>query len=166
MHLYNQYCDGMFAVASRYISDSMEAEDMVQESFIKAFKKIEQFKGEVSFGAWLKRIVINRCIDSIKSKRERMTNLEETHLQVIDKQDSDDEWWVEDSISVEEVKNAIDELPDRYKYVIKLYLMEGYDHQEISQILGISEVASRTQLLRGKRKLQEQFLIEINGTRS
>ncbi|NRB58766.1 MAG: RNA polymerase sigma factor [Winogradskyella sp.] len=165
MQLYRQYCDGMLIVAKRFISDTMEAEDVVQEAFIKAFSKLEQYKGEVTFGAWLKRIVINKCIDVLKYKRQRSIELEEHHLNVVDA-DYESEWLVDDEITINEVKAAIDELPEKYKYVVMLYLIEGYDHKEISEILNISEVASRTQLSRGKQKLQTTLKTRRNGTRS
>ena len=165
MQLYNQYCNGMLIVALRFVKDTMEAEDIVQEAFIKAFSKLEQYKTEVSFGAWLKRIVINRCIDVLKSKKQRLIELEEHHLNVVDT-DYENEWLVEDEITIEDVKTAIEALPEKYKYGVMLYLMEGYDHQEISEILNISEVASRTQLSRGKQKLQNALKLERNGTKS
>ncbi|MBR9847297.1 MAG: sigma-70 family RNA polymerase sigma factor, partial [Algicola sp.] len=149
LQLYKQYCDGMFIVAMRFMKDSMEAEDIVQEAFIKAFSKLDQFKAEVTFGAWLKRIVINKCIDCLKSKKQHLLELEEVHLKVVDS-NYENEWLVDDTISLDEVKDAIQRLPDKYQYVVMLYLMEGYDHQEISEILNISEVAYRTQLSRGK----------------
>ncbi len=155
----------MYVVANRFVKDSMEAEDIVQESFIKAFLKIHQYQGEVTFGAWLKRIVVNTCIDVLKSKKQQLTELEEVHLKVIDA-DYEDEWLVDDAITADEVKRAISELPDKYKYVLTLYLLEGYDHQEIAQILNISEVASRTQLSRGKNKLKDNLILAQNGTRS
>ncbi len=165
MQLYNQYCNGMLTVAFRFVKDTMEAEDIVQEAFIKAFSKLEQYKAEVSFGAWLKRIVINKCIDVLKAKRQRIVELEEHHLNVVDK-DNDDDWLIDDTITITDVKMAIDLLPEKYKYVVMLYLIEGYDHQEISEILNISEVASRTQLSRGKQKLKTELKLEKNGTRS
>nr|WP_179338352.1 RNA polymerase sigma factor [Winogradskyella ludwigii] len=165
MQLYNQYCNGMLTVAFRFVKDTMEAEDIVQEAFIKAFSKLEQYKAEVSFGAWLKRIVINKCIDVLKAKRQRIVELEEHHLNVVDK-DNDDDWLIDDIITITDVKMAIDLLPEKYKYVVMLYLIEGYDHQEISEILNISEVASRTQLSRGKQKLKTELKLEKNGTRS
>ena len=127
--------------------------------------KLHQFKGEVTFGAWLKRIVINKCIDTLKSRKQQLTELEEVHLKVVDT-NPEDEWLVEDAITLDEVKDAISELPDKYKYVLMLYLIEGYDHQEISQILNISEVASRTQLSRGRTKLKDRLIEAKNGTRS
>ena len=165
MQLYNQYCNGMLIVALRFVKDTMEAEDIVQEAFIKAFSKLEQYKAEVTFGAWLKRIVINKCIDVLKSKRQRSIELEEYHLNVVDP-DYENEWLVDDEITIDEVKTAIERLPEKYKFVVMLYLVEGYDHQEISEILNISEVASRTQLSRGKQKLQNELKLEKNGTRS
>lgn len=155
----------MLIVALRFVKDTMEAEDIVQEAFIKAFSRLDQYRAEVSFGAWLKRIVVNRCIDVLKSKKQRLVELEEHHLKVVDTKDSD-EWLVDDDITIEDVKNAIEALPEKYKYVVMLYLIEGYDHSEISEILNITEVASRTQLSRGKQKLQTLLKTEKNGTRS
>jgi RNA polymerase sigma-70 factor (ECF subfamily) len=165
MQIYNQYCNGMLIVALRFVKDTMEAEDIVQEAFIKAFSKLEQYKAEVTFGAWLKRIVINKCIDVLKSKRQRLIELEEHHLNVVDT-DYKDDWLVADDITMDELKAAMDRLPEKYKCVVLLYLVEGYDHQEISEILNISEVASRTQLSRGKQKLQNELKLKHNGTRS
>jgi RNA polymerase sigma-70 factor (ECF subfamily) len=164
LKLYNQYCDGMYIVAKRFLKDSFEAEDVVQEAFIKAFTKLHQYKAEVTFGAWLKRIVINKSIDLIKSKKQQMLELDEVHLKVVDS-GYEDEWLVDDTITLDEVKEAINQLPDKYKYVVMLFLIEGYDHQEISEILNITEVASRTQLSRGKTKLRELLKVTQNGTR-
>ena len=155
----------MLVVASRFLNDTMEAEDAVQESFIKAFTKLEQYKAEVSFGAWLKRIVINKCIDVLKAKKQRLIELEEHHLNVVDVNYEND-WLVDDKVTLDDVKIAIEKLPEKYRYVVMLYLIEGYDHKEISEIMSISEVASRTQLSRGKQKLQLALKSEKNGTRS
>ena len=163
LKLYNQYCDGMFTVAMRFVKDTMEAEDVVQEAFIKAFSKLHQYKAEVTFGAWLKRIVINKSIDLLKSKKQ-MLELDEVHLKVVDS-NYEDEWLVDDAIILDQVKKAIYQLPDKYQYVVMLYLIEGYDHQEIAKILNITEVASRTQLSRGKVKLKELLKVAHHGTR-
>jgi len=164
LKLYNQYCDGMFTIAMRFVKDTMEAEDIVQEAFIKAFAKLHQYKAEVTFGAWLKRIVINKSIDLLKSRKQQMLELDEVHLKVIDN-NYEDEWLVDDAITLDEVKKAIEKLPDKYQFVVMLFLIEGYDHQEIAEILNITEVASRTQLSRGKAKLRELLTVEQNGTR-
>lgn len=163
LKLYKQYCDGMLIVAKRFVKDTMEAEDVVQESFIKAFTKLEQYKAEVTFGAWLKRIVINKSIDLLKSKKQRLVDLEDVQLKVVEE---DDNWSVEADVSIDDVKKAIKQLPEKYKYVVMLYLIEGYDHQEIADILNISEIASRTQLSRGKTKLKALLNPAKNGTES
>lgn len=162
LQLYNQYCSGMFYVALRFVKNTNDAEDIVQESFIKAFQKIHQFKGDVSFGAWLKRIVINKSIDFLKSKKERLVSLDENYMQVVE----DDDWTVEDGISLEEVKLAMEQLPEKYKYVVMMFLLEGYDHREISNVLGLSETACRTRLLRGKGFLKELLKKKRYGTGS
>ncbi|WP_170148521.1 RNA polymerase sigma factor [Lacinutrix venerupis] len=154
LQLYNQYCDGMYCVAKRFVNHTAEAEDIVQESFIKAFSKLQQFKGDVTFGAWLKRIVINKSIDYLKLKKQRLVELEDVHLKVIDNSNNNN-WIVEDATSLDDIKKAINMLPDKYKFVVMLFLIEGYDHEEISEILNITQVASRTQLSRGRVKLQE-----------
>ncbi len=164
LQLYNQYCNGMYIVAKRFLKDAADAEDAVQEAFIKAFEKLHQFEAEVTFGAWLKRIVVNTCIDVLKSKKHQLVELNEVHLKVVDTP-KNDKWLVEDTVTLNDVKAAIGKLPDKYQYVVMLYLIEGYDHQEISEILGISEVASRTQLSRGKTKLQTLLTHQKNGTR-
>lgn len=161
LKLYNQYCNAMFCVSVRFLKNKDDAMDVTQESFIKAFKKLDQFKGEVSFGAWLKRIVINNCIDFLKSKHQVHQSLDEGYLHISD----DDDWTVEDRICIEEVKHAIESLPVKYKYVVMLYLIEGYDHSEISEILKIPETTSRTQLMRGKTQLKELLMQKQNGTR-
>ena len=153
MELYNLYCKAMFLVAKRYMKDDMAAEDVMQDAFIKAFKKIETYKGEVSFGAWLKRIVINQSIDELKKKRLELVSINQEIHHVPDEED----WQVEDGTTMQQIVNCINQLKEKYRVVLSLYLLEGYDHQEISQVLGITEVTSRTQLLRGKKKLQENL---------
>jgi len=153
MALYKQYCDGMFVIAQRYIKDIAAAEDVLQEAFIKAFSKLEQFKGDVTFGAWLKRIVVNSCLDAIKARKMELYEINEEVMSVVD----DDDWNVSDETTVTEIHGVIEQLRDPYKVVVQLFLLEGYDHQEISEILDISESASRTNLHRGKQLLKEQL---------
>jgi len=152
MALYSQYCEGMFIVAQRYMKDTAAAEDAMQEAFVKAFCKLEQFKGDVTFGAWLKRIVINRCLDTIKSKKLETESIDESVFKIVQ---DDDHWEVSDEATASDISSAIDQLPDKYRVVVQLFLVEGYDHQEISGILSISENASRTNLHRGKSILKE-----------
>jgi len=162
LKLYKQYCDGMFCVAMRFLKNEDDAEDVLQESFVKAFQKIDQFKGEVTFGAWLKRIVVNKCIDFLKSKKQTQVAFEESHMQIIE----DDDWTVDHSETVNTVRDAIVKLPDTYKYVVQLYLIEGYDHNEISEILQITGTTCRTRLRRGKGILKTLLKEQIHETRS
>ena len=152
--LYKQYCDGMFIVALRYMKDEAMAKDAAQEGFIKAFKKIEQFKGDVTFGAWLKRIVINTCLDALKARKLETEPLYDETLRLAE---DESDWNVSDDRTVDEVLEAIEKLGDNYRDVTKLFLLEGYDHQEIADILGITESASRTKIHRGKLQLKEQL---------
>lgn len=154
LSLYKQYCDGMFSVVMRYVRDANDAEDVLQESFIKAFRKIDQYKGEVAFGAWLKKIVINKSLDFLKARKHHLHLIEDSKMQSI----TDDDWMVEDHISMEDIQNAMVLLPDKYGLVLKLYLIEGYDHEEIAQIMNIKKSTSRTRLLRGKGQLKKVLI--------
>jgi len=153
IQLYDLYCEAMFIIALRYVKDNFVAEDMMQDAFIKVFKNIKSFKGEVTIGAWIKRIVINQCIDYLKKKRIELVSIEEKELTIAD----DGDWTVKEEVSTDIVTSAINSLPEKYKVVLNLYLIEGYDHQEIAQVLNITEVTSRTQLMRGKNKLKGQL---------
>jgi RNA polymerase sigma-70 factor (ECF subfamily) len=154
MVLYERYCDGMYIIAHRYVKDRAAAEDAMQEAFVKAFQKLNQFKGDVTFGAWLKRIVINTCLDTIKARKMDLYAINEEVLSI---SDTDDDWQVADEVTYAEVINAIEKLPENYRTVVQLFLLEGYDHQEISEVLNISESASRTNLHRGKIQLKEHL---------
>jgi len=161
LELYRKYSEGMFRVANRFVNNVQDAEDLMQEAFISAFQKIEQYSGEVAFGAWLKKIVINKCLDHLKSQKRQLELVEE-HIPEISEEPTD--WEVEEQVSVDEVKKAAFSLPEKYKRVILLYLFEGYSHDEIAQILDISVIASRSQLLRGKQKLKRLLKHQLNGS--
>jgi len=154
MELYKLYCKAMFLVARRYMKDDMAAEDVMQDAFIKAFRKLESYKGEVNFGSWLKRIVINQSIDELKKRRLELVSINHERHEVLD---DDGGWQVDDTTTMQQIVSCINQLKEKYRVVLSLYLLEGYDHQEISQVLGITEVTSRTHLLRGKKKLQESL---------
>jgi RNA polymerase sigma-70 factor (ECF subfamily) len=133
----------------RIINNETEAEDVMQEAFLNAFKKIDTYKGEVSFGAWLKKIVINRSLDILKKRKVKFEEINEKTNQLPDYQMEIKE------VNMTVIKDAIQKLPDGYRVVLSLFLIEGYDHEEISEILGISNSNSRTQYLRAKNKLRE-----------
>ena len=147
--LYKLYYRPMYSICMRIINNETEAEDVMQEAFLNAFKKIDTYKGEVSFGAWLKKIIINRSLDHLKKKKVKFEEINEKTNQIIDYQMETKE------VNVQVIKDAIQKLPDGYRVVLSLFLIEGYDHEEISEILGISNSSSRTQYLRAKNKLRE-----------
>jgi len=154
LKLYSDYCDAMLCIAMRYLKQQSLAEDAVQEAFIKAFKHIDSYTGEITFGAWLKRIVINQSIDYYRQLKYH-EDIDNMVLSLAEEQD--DSWEVEDQFLSEDVIFCIEKLPEKYAAVLKLYLIEGYDHEEISEILNITLNNSRTQLHRGKKLLKQQL---------
>jgi len=150
--IYKLYYKAMYNTSLRIVNDTMEAEDIMQESFLSAFEKIDTYSGTVSFGAWLKKIVINRSLDAL-SKRKAIFEEIDYHIGIKDDSPDDTIRKEEVDIKVEVVKEAINRLPDGYRIILSLYLLEGYDHDEIGEILSISSSTSRSQLSRAKQKL-------------
>lgn len=150
--IYKLYYKAMYNTSLRIVNDTMEAEDIMQESFLSAFEKIDSYSGTVSFGAWLKRIVINRSLDTL-SRRKAIFEDIERHMGIRDESTEEIVMKEELEVKVEEVKDAIKKLPDGYRIILSLYLLEGYDHDEIAEILDISSSTSRSQLSRAKQKL-------------
>ncbi len=153
--IYGLYYKSMYNTSLRIVKDPDEAEDIMQESFLSAFEKIETYSGTVSFGAWLKKIVINRSLDSLKKRRLSFEILEEGMIPDREEGYDDDD----DDISkrIEEIREAIMRLPDGFRVVLTLYLLEGYDHEEIGQILEINPSTSRSQYTRARQKLVEML---------
>ena len=156
LEVYNRYQKAMFNVSLRIVKDHAEAEDIMQESFITAFSKLDSFKGEVPFGAWLKRIVINKCLTQLKKKSRR----QEVRLEVVDyKLESDDQDGIGEldyaNVKVQAVMTAMDQLKESYKTILNLSLIEGYDNEEIAGILQISNENCRTTISRAKSKLRK-----------
>lgn len=146
----------MYNVALRIVNDDAEAEDVLQEAFLDAFKRIGDFRQETTFGLWLKQIVINRSINYLRKRKAEFVSLDEVEL--AEEFGTDQE---EIQLKVEAVREAVAELPDGYRIVLTLYLFEGYDHEEIAHILKITENTSRSQYMRAKRKLNS--LLEMKG---
>ncbi len=151
MKLYKLYCEAMFFIASQYMKYEEEAKDVVQEGFIKAFSKLDSYTEKTSFGAWLKRIVINQCIDTLKKKQIETISMEMYPLEIM----ADENWDFDIGITKGMILLAIEKLNQKQQLVVKLYLIEGYDHSEIAEILKIPIKTSRTHLRRGKLQLQE-----------
>lgn len=142
----------MLNVAYRIVGNIADAEDVLQESFLDAFSKVKDFRQETTFGLWLKQIVVHRSVNLLRKRKVEWVELGENELDGIADEvvDNDDE--IQYQVAV--VKQAMNKLPEGYRVVLSLYLLEGYDHEEIGQILNIAENTSRTQFLRAKRKLQ------------
>ncbi len=150
--IYKLYFKAMYNTSLRIVNDSMEAEDIMQEAFLSAFEKINTYSGTVSFGAWLKRIVVNRSLDVVNKKKFILEDIE-NHGEIRDESPDEIESKQNFENRLETVKQAIEKLPDGYRVILSLYLIEGYDHDEIGEILGISSSTSRSQLSRAKQKL-------------
>ena len=151
--LYKLYAKAMLNVSFRIVGNIAEAEDVLQEAFLDAFNKVKDFRQDTTFGLWLKQIVVNRSINMLRKRKLELVELDGEQFENIADDDFEDD---EDTqYQAARVKEAIKQLPDGYRVVLSLYLLEGYDHEEISQILNISENTSRTQFLRAKRKLLE-----------
>jgi RNA polymerase sigma-70 factor (ECF subfamily) len=155
--LYKLYSRAMFNVCYRITGSEEDAEDALQDGFISAFRNLGSYRGDATFGAWLKRIVVNKAINIIRKKKHELLP-------------DDDQWDVAEEeepaeykseLTVERVRNAIQELPDGYRTVLSLYLLEGYDHQEIAEILGVTESTSKSQLNRAKNKLKELLMQKV-----
>lgn len=151
--LYKLYAKAMFNVAMRIMNKREEAEDMLQDSFVDAFGRLAGFRYESSFGSWLKRIVINHCLNELKRKKTELAYFED--MSTFDKNTDEDESGYEAALEVEQVRKAMEQLPDGARMIFSLYLLEGYDHVEISQILKISVSNSKSQYMRAKRKIKE-----------
>lgn len=150
--LYKLYAKSMLHTAYKITQDKAESEDAVQEAFLNIFKNIHLYKGESSFGSWAKKIVINQALTALRKRKmsfEDVGPIGELLEETID--DSSDE----QHYKVESVKKAIQELPEGYRVIITLYLLEGYDHAEIAEYLNISESTSKSQYLRAKERLKK-----------
>lgn len=141
----------MYNTALRIVSDADEAADVLQEAFIDAFKRLESFRQESTFGLWMKQIVVNKSLSALRKRKVVFESISDDQPLALEDDDDDEDV----AFKVEKVKIAINQLADGYRVVLTLYLLEGYDHEEIAHILRISENTSRSQFLRAKRKLLE-----------
>ncbi len=147
--LYKLYVGAMFNTCIRIVVNRSDAEDILQEAFISAFNGLRNFKGDSTFGAWLKRIVINKSLNHLRQKRLLFTEIENVHLL-----DEDVELEEMPEVSLQMIHDEIKELPDKARVVLNLFLLEGYQHKEIAGMLGISESTSKSQYQRARKLLQ------------
>ena len=142
----------MYNVCMRIVNHVGEAEDILQEAFIDAFKGMQEFRGESTFGAWFKRIVVNKSVSYLRKRRMKLVEDVPDGVHEDTPVETDVNW------EVQKVHRAIQQLPDGYRLVISLYLLEGYDHGEIAQILNITESTSKSQYNRAKARVREQLM--------
>lgn len=153
---YEMYKIAMFNTALRIVLRVEEAEDVLQEAFLAAFTKISSFTGESTFGAWLKSIVVNKSINALNKEKATLSFKEQLAAESAQAAAAESQTNEETLIwNVEQVRKAVDQLPDGYRVVLTLYLFEGYDHREIADILGITEGGSKSQFNRAKSKVRE-----------
>ncbi|HUR65711.1 MAG TPA: RNA polymerase sigma factor [Chitinophagaceae bacterium] len=148
--LYERYAKAMFNTSLRIVNRAADAEDILQESFTDAFRQLKEFEGRSTFGAWLKQIVIYKSIALLKKQRISFAELD-TVTDVADYIEDEEAIWY----TVDMIKATLQELPDGYRTVLSLYLLEGYDHEEIAEILDVARSTVRTQYMRAKQKLLE-----------
>ena len=148
--LYRLYAKAMYNICYRIMNNREEAEDMLQESFTEAFMKIDTFRFESAFGAWLKRITVNKCINALKKRKAELV-----YTDTVSDSRHEEEEFDPRGLTVAQVQHAMEELPEGYRLVFSLFLLEGYDHGEIAQILGISESTSKSQYTRARQKIKQ-----------
>ncbi|MBD0778883.1 RNA polymerase sigma factor [Maribacter sp. ANRC-HE7] len=158
MEIYNRYYKAMYNTSVRIVKDSAEAEDIMQESFLNAFTKLHTFKGEVTFGSWLKRIVINNSIYHYRKQQKK----NEVALDDIMYKVEDNDGIVSDHVFTElkaqKVMETMKQLKDNYRISLTLYVIEGYDYEEISKIMNISYANCRTMISRAKESLRKKMI--------
>ena len=154
MQLYKAYYKAMYNVSYRILKDEFEAEDIMQEAFLTVFTKLSTFKGEVTFGAWLKRIVINKSLTQLKKNNR----YEEVKMDVIPNYEVQEEKIDYSLLNVNTVVEKINSLKQNYQLVLTLNLIEGYDYEEIAQIMEYTNENVRTTISRAKKKLKQILL--------
>lgn len=152
--LYNLYSTAMFNTAYRIMGNREEAEDMLQEAFADCFINIGSYRNEAAFGAWLKTIVINRCISRLRKREAELVYVDDYSMHEMYEPEEDEERAWPDAATI---AGAVESLPEGYRVIFSLYLLEGYDHREIAGILGISESTSKTQYHRARKRLKQML---------
>ncbi len=152
--LYGHYAKPMYNLCLRMLKHPHDAEDVLQVAFVQIFSRIHTFNFEASISAWIKRIVVNRCIDHLKKRRLLTTAFDPVRHDAVATDDAP-EPAAEAPYTVETIRAAVLKLSEGYRIVLTLYLFEGYDHEEISEILSISVGTSKSQYSRARRRLAE-----------
>ena len=155
--LYSRYNKAMYNISLRMLGDADDAQDVLQEAFVAAFQNLQQFTGKATFGAWLKRIVINKCLDHLKKRRLPIVQMENVDYKLTEEPTNLKDDFSLYGIEPARVHREIKSLPKGCRVIFNLYLLEGYDHKEIAGILEISESTSKSQYARAKKLLREKL---------
>jgi RNA polymerase sigma-70 factor (ECF subfamily) len=155
--LFQRYAGKMLGVCQRYARSTADAEDIVQDAFIKVFEKIFQFKSEGSFEGWIRRIVVNTALKKYTVIR---FDKEVSGYEITDRNESSIEASAYSHLNEKELLGMINNLPDGYRLVFNLYVIEGYQHEEIAQMLKIQSGTSRSQLVKARNMLKQQILLK------
>ena len=158
LEIYNRYYKAMYNTAIRIVKNSAEAEDVMQESFLNAFLKLNTYKGEVAFGAWLKRIVINKSIYHYRKNKKRNEVDLDTQLYKVRDNDVNDVNHDNTERMAQKVLDTMKLLKDNYRISLTLHLIEGYDYEEISELMNISYANCRTTISRAKESLRKKLI--------
>lgn len=161
--LYQRFAPKMYAVCLRYANNADDAQDLLQEGFIKVYRNLGKYRGDGSFEGWIRRIFVNTSIEYFRKKSAVLTGLSEREEKTIEDADIS----ALDQLAEKDIIRFIQELSPGYKTVFNLYVVEGYSHREIADMLGISEGTSKSQLARAKGILQKkvtQYLSETKKT--
>lgn len=153
--LFNRYASRMLGVCHRYARNSSDAEDILQDAFIKVFDKIRQFKFEGSFEGWIRRIMVNTALKKYSLRRYEK---EMSGYEIKDRDESGLEPSAYSHLTQKELLEMINQLPDGYRIIFNLYVIEGYQHEEIAALLGIQAGTSRSQLVKARNLLQKQLI--------
>ena len=157
--IYQKYARAMYNTSLRIVNHTGDAEDVMQEAFTDAFRSLADFHYKSTFGAWLKRIVINKSINQLRKRKMDLIDIEKTNIGNVAEEDGPDERELQ--LKVEDIKKAVALLPNGYRTVLTLYLFEGYDQEEIADILDVSHATVRTQYMRAKKKLLQYIKLGV-----
>lgn len=150
--LYKSFCNHMFGVCLRYAKNRDDAQDLLHDGFVKVYTGLNEYKGKGSLEGWIRRIMVNTAINFYRRKAGRFFGLNENDEEFHISNDED----IIENISTNELLGYINEMPDGYRLVFNMYVIEGYKHVEISELLGISEATSKTQFMKARRHLMKK----------
>lgn len=153
--IYKKYVGAMFHTVIRMVGNREDAEDVTQEIFTKVFQRLDSFRGESTLGAWIKRVTVNTCLNFMRQQKKIFFEEINDKLNTANEPEIDEKEW---AFNIQNIHEAIKKLPDGCRVVFNLYMLEGYKHTEVAELLGITESTSKTQYKRAKRLIKKLIL--------